>query len=80
MKAGVSTKLAMLYFSTTGYLYNKLETLWARWFRNGVPNIAQGHALRAIFHRCLFNWHCKASHDYFSAFSKLNAQLLPRLG
>jgi len=30
-------------------------------------HIAQAHALWAICHRCFFNWHCKASHDYFSA-------------
>ena len=41
MKAGGSTKVAMLYYKTTGYLYN-LEK-WAKWFWNGVPNIAQVH-------------------------------------
>ena len=69
MKAGASTKLAMLCNHTTGYLHNNLG--WARWFRNGVPNIAQAHVLQAICHRCLFNGHCKASHDYFSAILSL---------
>jgi len=43
MKAGAFMKLAVAIYTTT--------CRWAtgcRWFRNGVPNIAQAHALLAI--------------------------------